>query len=136
MSASIDTYRSVNLGTTSPRQVVIKLYEAAVRYLTEAEDGLKTGQPFQEPLGKARQIVGGLMAALNFEAGELSQRLLQLYLFALDRIQTTGATESDAGLAEVRKVLETLKSGWEAMPAEEARQATPGVGASGLNLRG
>lgn len=136
MSASIDTYRSINLGTASPRQVIIKLYDAAARYLAEAESGLQKGEPFQEPLGKARQIVGGLMSSLNFEAGELSQRLLQLYLFALDRIQTTGATEADAGLAEVRKVLETLKAGWEEMPAEEARQATPVAGSSGLNLRG
>lgn len=136
MSASIDAYRSINLSTASPRTVLVKAYDAAIRYVMETEEALAQGRPFQEPLGHARTIVRGLMSSLNFDAGEISHRLLQLYLFALDRFQTTSAIERDAGLADVRRVLETVKAGWEQMPAEEARVASPAARAPGLDLRG
>lgn len=136
MSASIDAYRSINLNTARPRTVLVKAYGAAIRYVAEAEEALSQGRPFQEPLGHARTIVSGLMSSLNFDAGEISQRLLQLYLFALDRFQTTSATERDAGLADVRRVLETVKRGWEQVPADEARMAPPPARGPGLDLRG
>jgi flagellin-specific chaperone FliS len=137
MSASIDTYRAVNLGTATPRAIVHKLLGAGVRFLTEAEGALESGESPGEPLRKARMVVGGLMTALNFEAGEMAQNFLRLYLFVLDRIQATQAEGRDGGLGEARRVLEILQSGWEEIPADETAPATAGtVRPLGLDLRG
>jgi flagellin-specific chaperone FliS len=136
MSASIDVYRSVSVGTASPRRVIIKLYETAVRNLEEAERALASGGNAAEPLRKTHMIVGGLMSALDFEAGEMAKRFLNLYLFVLDRLHESSASGADAGLADARKVLSTLLSAWEAMPAEASRPPGRPLETSGLNLRG
>jgi len=137
MSASIDVYRSINLGTAHPRDLIVKLFSTAVRGLREAETALAGGEKADEPLNRVQAIVGGLMTALDFEAGELPRKLLNLYLFVLDRVHESTAASRDVGLAEARTVLETLLSAWEEMPAEAARQATrPPEASPGLNLRG
>ncbi|MBZ0268698.1 flagellar protein FliS [bacterium] len=137
MTASIDVYRSVSVGTTSPRHVIIKLYATAIRDLEEATGILGRGGDASEPLTRAQSIIGGLMSALDFEAGEMAKNLLQLYLFVLDRVHESQVSGKDAGLAASVKVLQPLLSAWEEMPAEEARNASRPLAATpGLNLRG
>ncbi|GJM45253.1 MAG: hypothetical protein DHS20C21_20950 [Gemmatimonadota bacterium] len=133
MSASIDAYRSINVGTANPRDVIVKLYSTAARSLREAEAALAAGQRADEPLTKVQTIVGGLMSALDFDAGDLSKKLLNLYLFVLDRVQESAASSKDVGLADARSVLETLQAAWEEMPAGAAR---PKEASLGLNFRG
>jgi flagellin-specific chaperone FliS len=136
MSASIEAYRNANLTTAHPRQVLLKTFDAGVRFLAEAEGACSRGEDPGEGLTKARTIIGGLMVALNFEAGEIAQQLLRCYLFVLDRIQTTSVEGADAGLGEARRVLETLRSAWEEMPPGEARLPEGARRAAGLNLQG
>lgn len=136
MDSSIAVYRKANLGTASPRHILIKTLDAGVRFVAQAEASVASGQDPGESLIKARTIVGGLMAALNFEAGDLAKQLLQLYLFVLDRIQSTSAAGEDEGLGEARRVLETLRSAWEEMPAEDARRDVKSRRPSGLSLKG
>ncbi len=137
MSASIDVYRNINVQTASPHQVILKLYALAIRSLEEAESHLGEGRSAEEPLHRAHQVVGGLMAALDFNAGdgELPKKLLQLYLFVLDRIHETRTHGRDAGLRDARGILTTLNEGWEGLPPAEASAAAP-ARRSGFNLRG
>lgn len=136
MTASIDIYRSVSVGTASPRHVILKLYETAIRNLDEADRILADNGNATEPLRKTHLIVGGLMSALDFEAGEMARRLLNLYLFVLDRVQTSSASGRSEGLADARKVLGTLLSAWQEMPPEASRPAGRSCDSSSLNLRG
>jgi flagellin-specific chaperone FliS len=136
MSASIEAYRTTNLSTANPRQVLLKTFDAGVRFLGQAEEALAAGADPADGLTKARTIVGGLMVALNFEAGEMAQQLLRCYLFVLDRIQTTSVEGADAGLGEARRVLETLKSAWDEMPPGEARLPEGARRPAGLSLKG
>ncbi len=137
MSASIDTYRNVEFATASPRHIVQKALAAAGRFLGDAEDCLRNDDSPEEALMNARTVIGGLMTALNFDAGEMAQNFLKLYLFVLDRIQTTSTEQRDTGLAEARQVLLALQTGWEEMSAEEASQSAASAGQSvGLSLRG
>lgn len=136
MSLSIDAYRNVNQETASPRHVIIKALDAGARFLTEAENRITTGESPDEALGKARTIVGGLMTSLDFQAGEMAQQFLRLYLFVLDRIHVAQSTREPAGLDEARTVLETLRSGWEQMPGDEARRSLETKRPAGLSYKG
>jgi flagellin-specific chaperone FliS len=136
MSASIEAYRTTNLRTASPRQVLLKTFDAGVRFLADAEAACARGADPADELTKARTIVGGLMIALNFDAGEMAQQLLRCYLFVLDRIQSTSVRGEDAGLGEARRVLETLRSAWAEMPPGEARMPAGARRPAGLNLQG
>jgi flagellar protein FliS len=121
MSISTDTYRTINLETANPRQIIVKLYEAAIACLAEAESLLARGETAEEPLSKARRIVGGLMTALNFQAGDLAKNLFAVYLFVLERVQGSSIERRDSGLADARQALTTLKSAWEEVSPAEAR---------------
>jgi flagellin-specific chaperone FliS len=134
MSASVDTYRSINLRTANPRNTLIRAYEVAIQSLGEAEDALRNRGSFAEPLGKARTIVGGLMTSLDFrgDARVIAENLLRVYLFVLGRIQTTTIEGSDTGLAQARQALETLRDAWEEAPATATAAERP----RGLHLQG
>lgn len=136
MSTSIDAYRNVNLETANPRQVIIKLLDAGSRFLTEAENQLTVGDSPDESLAKARTVIGGLMTSLDFEAGEMAQQLLRLYLFVLDRIQTAQTERDGAGLQDAVGVLDTLRSGWEGASADEVRKSLEQKRPAGLSLKG
>lgn len=119
MTSSIDTYRSVDVSTAPRRALVQRALDAAIIALADAESALAAGRPHDEPLRKAQTIVGGLMTALDFRAGDLAQRLLRLYLFAMDRIHKTSMDRVDRGLSDARRVLMSLRDAWSAMPADE-----------------
>jgi flagellar protein FliS len=137
MTSSIHAYRTVSRDTASPRAVVLAVFEAALRELQAAEAALRDGADPAVPLGKAQTLVGGLMAALDFSAGDLATRLLSLYLFVSGRIRETRARGRDAGLGSARRVLETLLEAWREVPAGAVRPdgRAPGETA-GLHLRG
>jgi flagellin-specific chaperone FliS len=136
MSTSTDAYRSTSLATASPRRTIVRLYEAAVGFLAVAEEALASGRTCEEELAKARMVVSGLVTSLDLRAGDLARRLLQLYLFVLDRIRATSEARSDRGLAEARAVLDVLRSAWEEMPAGEVCRGVAARRAGGLNVKG
>jgi flagellar protein FliS len=127
VSSSIEAYRSVDVSTANPRSLLVRAYDRAICALEEAEEGLKAGLPFERPLHKALTLVSGLMSALDFEAGEIAQRLLQLYLFVIERIRNTFLERRDCGLAQGRRVLTLLRAAWMELRVEEG---TPTAGAS------
>ena len=139
MSASTHAYRNVDAGTASSRSVVIRLYATAEARLADAAERLAQGQEATDPLHKAQAVVGGLMTALDLEAGgDMAQSFLRLYLFVLDRIESSHRTGQDSGLAPAARVLAKLREGFEQMPADEARRNARPLSTStvGLHLRG
>ena len=136
MSASIDTYRSIDVGTANPRLVLLRVYEEAIGSIGEAEASLRAGESCEVPLGRVRSLVGALLASLDFDSGDIAQNLLRLYLFVLDRIHETVLDGRDHGLTQARRVLETLQAAWQEMPAEEARLGGETAKPVGLSLKG
>lgn len=137
MAGSIDTYRNVSRSTMSPRTVVLKVFEGARKELESAEAALAEGRSAEEPLGRAQTLVGGLMSALDFSAGDLASRLLGLYLFVSERIRETRFSGRDQGLGAAARVLGTLADAWRELPADALREDHRAAGAgSGLHVRG
>jgi flagellin-specific chaperone FliS len=138
MSSSIHAYRTVDSGTASSRSVVIRLYATAEARLTEAAERLARGEDATDPLHKAQAIVGGLLTGLDLEAGEMAQRFLNLYMFVLDRIESSHRETRDSDLGVAVQVLAKLREGFEQMPADEARKnARPlSTATVGLHLKG
>lgn len=138
MSASTHAYRNVDAGTASSRSVVIRLYATAEARLADAAERLAHGQEATDPLHKAQTIVGGLLTALDLEAGEMAQSFLRLYMFVLDRIESSHREGQDSGLAAAAQVLAKLREGFEQMPADEVRRNARPLSTStvGLHLKG
>ncbi len=136
MSLSTSTYRNVDLGTASPRQLLLRVYDSGIANLAEAQAALQADTPAGESLDRVRAVIAALMTALDFETGEIAHNLLRLYLFVLDRLYESQIQKKDCGLREARRVLETLRDAWRQAPAEQAREATDGARSAALNLKG
>ncbi|HET9888090.1 MAG TPA: flagellar protein FliS [bacterium] len=136
MSSSIDAYRSIDVTTSNPHTLVLRAFDAAISALEEAESALGGGADHEAALHRAQTIVFGLMSALNFDAGDLAQRLLQHYLFVIDRIHRTLLERADQGVREARAVLTELRSGWSQMKVEESAPRPAAGPPSGIRVRG
>ena len=66
-------------------------------------------------MSKALAIVAELQAALNPEAGEFTERMLQLYDYVLTLISEGNVRNDPTKLDEAAGLLETVRSGWAEM---------------------
>ena len=99
----------------SPHRLIQMLFEGALGRLAAAQGAMERGDLAVkgEMLGKAIGIVGGLRSSLDMEAGELSERLDQLYEYINLRLLEASAQNDIAKVTEVIQLLKTVKSGWD-----------------------
>ncbi|MCB9623975.1 MAG: flagellar export chaperone FliS [Sandaracinus sp.] len=115
MSFALQRYRSSRTETASPVQVLVQLYEAALRYLREVHEAIEVRDPKRKGIAvaKAHAIVVELQATLDHDkAPELCERLHALYDFCLARIATANTGWDAAAADEAAQVLDTLRSAW------------------------
>ena len=112
MSFALQKYRSTRTTTVSPLQVLVQLYDGALRFLRTAEQAIEAGKPADKgvALSKAHAIVSELQATLDdSQAPELCAQLHALYDFALDQITQANIHNDATPLPGVIKVLSELR---------------------------
>jgi len=118
-------YLQAKVMTATPGELLLMLYDGALRFCRQAAAHLEHGKPDQarRPLGRTLAIVQELHGMLNpSQAPELCARLESLYLFSEQRLLEALATGEAIPVREVEKVLEQLRQGWvEAVDQVEAR---------------
>jgi flagellar protein FliS len=115
MSFALQRYRTSRTETASPVQVLVQLYEAAIRYLAEVRGAIDARDPKRKgvAVAKAHAIVVELQATLDHDkAPELCERLHALYDFCLARIATANAHWDADAADEAARVLDTLRGAW------------------------
>ncbi len=133
-------YRSAEVETVSQRELIVRLYLGAERFIGNAREAIKAnkGEEAIVQCRKARDIFIELMATLNFEAGgELAHQLRDLYAFIIYQISEGSLKKNEAQLAALLPIMRTLREGWEAVPDEHANVTSIPEGNRGhsLNLR-
>jgi flagellin-specific chaperone FliS len=97
--------------------LLLALYDKALERLDRAEALLQAGDPIGATslLAKAQLTVMGLASGVNVEANpENGTNMLRLYEFVVNELREPHV----AGIASARKVLRTLREGFEAVRAE------------------
>ncbi|MEM7604847.1 MAG: flagellar export chaperone FliS [Myxococcota bacterium] len=121
MSFALHKYRSARTTTVSPLQVLIQLYQGAIRFMRDGADAIEAGDTTKRGVafGKAYAIVAELQATLDdATAPELCAQLHSLYDFVLRQItQANTKKDADAARAAVN-VMEELLSGWSQLEAQ------------------
>ena len=115
MSFALNKYRSTRTTTVSPLQVLLQLYDGAIRYLRTGADAIDANNPAARgvALSKAHAIVSELQATLDDkQAPELCAQLHSLYDFVLDQITTANLQRETKPLDDAMKILVELRSGW------------------------
>ncbi|MFA5238948.1 MAG: flagellar export chaperone FliS [Phycisphaerae bacterium] len=111
----IETYRETAVTTQSKGQLVVMLYDGAIKFLKQAINEIEAGNTEAKGkyISKAIDILFELNTVLDMEAGgEIATNLRSLYMF-MGRDLTEANIKQDTGkIKEVIKLLEELNQSW------------------------
>ncbi|GAB1482376.1 flagellar export chaperone FliS [Treponema sp.] len=143
---ALSAYRETRIRTASQGQLIVMLYDEAVKQLDLGLDILAKETPGKKDpslieklniaLVKAQEIVTELMASLDFEqGGEIARNLFSLYnWFNRELLQANVARDAER-IKAVRTMMDELRSAWNEIVAKTSAEAA-GKPASGVNIAG
>ena len=108
-------YRTIDAQSRSPLELVVMLYDGAIRFLGEARDAheRKDQRARATAVSKALAIVGELRSTLNLDEGSsLAIELDNLYDYMTGRLLEISTKRDLSGLEEVQRLLITVREGW------------------------
>lgn len=108
-------YRKTQIETATPPQLVLMLYEGAIRFCDRAFEAMKVQdlEAQNENLIKVQNILGELLAALNQEAGgELAVNLRRIYLYLIEQLVLANLYDKQDTVVHVRDMLQSLRDAW------------------------
>jgi len=128
MNDALTSYRQLEIVSSSPEVLVLRLYEAALRHCRTGREHAEAGRVRErnEAATKALAIVGELQQVLDFErGGEIARELDRLYAFASERLVAACVTGGAPALGDALRVLEPLHEGWAGVVATPREDVAP-----------
>lgn len=120
-------YQAQSVLTASPGQLVLMLYDGALKFLALAKEGFN--QPESNPrrielininLQKAQNIIAELQANLNRDAGgDLAVTLDRLYDYYARRLFEANMKKRVEPVVEVERFIKELRDAWAEMLKKE-----------------
>jgi len=108
-------YRKAQVETADQRQVILMLYDGALRFLGSGMGALRQGdlQAAHKNLLRVQDIVCELMASLDLEAGEVAVSLYRLYEYSYHLLLQANIKKDIEPLYQVEKMLLELREAWQ-----------------------
>jgi flagellar protein FliS len=126
----LNIYRKTATTTASPGELVLMLYDGALRFMAAAEIG------FQEPnfarqnelvhnnILRTQAIITELQATLNMEkGGEFSENLYRLYDFMQDHLMQANREKNLEKIKVVAGFMQDIRDAWAQMMLQSAQAA-------------
>lgn len=122
MSAMINSYQQYkkhNVMMANPMELVIMLYNGAIKqlHLSEIAIGSKDMEDANEHLQTAQDIVMELMMGLDLNYG-IAQDLLKLYEYVHHEIVSVNASKNADSIAPLISIMSSLRDAWEQVHKE------------------
>jgi len=115
MNAYFNQYKQNQTRTASPEQLLIMLYDAAIRFTHQAMEGIENNQPSRklEGISRTMAIIVELSGTLDHEiGGRIAEDLDALYFF-MNRQLTEARKDNDVEkLRVVEGLLVDLRETW------------------------
>jgi len=111
----VNKYKQTSVTTASRGQVLLMLYEGAIRFTKLAIEGVKKNDRVQKGtyIVKVQDIVNELSLSLNHEVGgDISKELDRLYNYIIEQLTEANVKNDAKPLEVILKLLETLHDGW------------------------
>jgi len=127
-----DAYRRIEAESRSPVELVVMLYDGALRFVAEARRAVARNDiPARAAaIDRTLAIVGQLQSTLDLEqGGQIAQELDRLYAYINSRLLDVTMRKDTRALDDVQKVLTTLRDGW--VQIAETPPGTPPPGTPG-----
>ena len=116
------SYQTIATQTAPPGQLVLMLYDGAIRFLERAltgfekEDPLEFNATIHNNIIRAQDIIRELMSSLDHgRGGDLASTLGGLYGFMDDRLTESNRSKTPAGIHDTIKRLTILREAWSEM---------------------
>jgi flagellar protein FliS len=111
-----------DVSQASPHRLIQALMEGCLTRINSAKGAAMNGNIIQrgQQTSIAIGIIGGLIEALNIEAGgAIAANLRDLYLYMQARLVVAASRSDIAAYDEVARLMRQIKSGWDAIPASQ-----------------
>ena len=135
----LNAYKETKIRTASQGQLIIMIYDEAIKQIDIASSGLEEGTKqldmVHNAIVKAQDLVTELTVSLDFErGGEIAKGLFSLYNFFREQLLEANVNKSPTVLGSVRSMLAELRDAWVQIckSGVEFDRAAP----SGVNLAG
>ncbi len=131
-SKSAFEYKKNAVNGASPLQLIIMLYDGALRFMEAGKHYIANGnlEKQNDSLQKAQRIVTELMASLDMDkGGEIAKNLFSLYGYVNNELILGNINDDAVCIDRAIKVISDLREGWVALetsqqqPEAEARIA-------------
>jgi flagellar protein FliS len=111
----IETYRRVTAETRSPIELVVMLYDGALRFIGEAREAADRNDIAgrTRAVSRALAIIMELQNTLRLEeGGDVARELDRLYSYMTSRLLDSNVKRDRKALDEVHRLLSTVREGW------------------------
>ncbi|RJP20929.1 MAG: flagellar export chaperone FliS [Candidatus Abyssobacteria bacterium SURF_5] len=125
------SYREEHVNALSQKELILMLYDGAIKFCTEAKEAIREKQYVQshQLITRARNVILELLRILDMEkGGEVARNLQRLYVYIIARLIEVNLTKEPNLLDNVLSILRNLRSAWAEIDFEEAavgRTETP-----------
>jgi flagellar secretion chaperone FliS len=116
-------YQHTSVQSSSPLELVVLLYDGALRHLVAAKDATLRHDLIarRDAFSKVMAIITELQSTLNLEdGGQVAVSLDALYTYMTGKLIESTANKDVAGIEEVEKLLRPLRDAWSTIAAEPA----------------
>jgi flagellar protein FliS len=130
VTASHAAYRRGAVLAATPGELVVMLYDGARRFLRQAVTAMDAGEVERAhtTLRYGERIISHLDATLDFEQGEIPQRLHAIYVFCLSQLNAARIGQDTTKVEEVSRLLGELREAWSQAAAEVDRSSQIAAG--------
>jgi flagellar protein FliS len=139
------TYKETTIKTAGQGQLIVMLYDEAVKQLTKAIEFLELNntdkkdpgriEQISKALMKTEEILTELMVSLDFEQGEKKKKnLFALYTWFNRELMESNISKDIKRMSVVRDMLSELRNTWSQIASQHAE--TPKREAVGINIAG
>jgi flagellar protein FliS len=111
----IQEYQKGAVNGASPVQLVIMLYDGALRFMEAGKHSMlaKDLEKQNNNLQRAQKIIMELMTCLDMEkGGDIAKNLLALYSYTLDQLVQANIKDEAIGIDRSIKVFSELRESW------------------------
>ncbi len=131
-------YTESTVMTASPEQLVVMLYDGAIRFLRQSAEAMRAGnrELSRNRMSRAEEVIDELNYSLDLSYGEVPQNLRSIYLFAKRQLIRANLDGDAECIDRVARMLADLRESWVtiARRAEDGNAAEAGQ-AVGAGLR-
>jgi flagellar protein FliS len=142
-NSKLNIYRKTATTTASPGELVLMLYDGALRFMAAAELGFqeehfaRRNEQIHNNILRAQAIITELQATLNMEkGGAFSENLYRLYDFMQTHLTEANREKSPEKIKVVAVFMQDIRDAWSQMLLQQsAAQATDAGISHGLGAQ-